>query len=168
MIKGRNLIAEYVYDDRLSIVVYKINVHAGEVLDSVLVQSLQFARPGWFHRYCAVTPGQLKISYRCDTVSPTKKIIVSFSGDSVSRIFKNRNLVSVKMLLGGLAIQYDKKGPVDLEVEKYRSINNKISAELTFLKRDDAVFLILISPTFNSDIDISGFSRKILNENFFK
>lgn len=168
LIKGRNPIAEYVYDDRISIVVYKINVHAGGVLDSLLVPGLDFARPGWFHRYCAVTPGQLKMSYRCDSVGLAKKIIVSFSGDSISRIFKNRNLLSVKMLLGGVAIQYEKKGLVDLEVEKYRSINDKISTELTFLKQGDAVFFILISPTFNSYIDSTGFSRKILNENFFR
>jgi len=168
LIRGRNPISEYVYDDRISIVVYKINVHPSAPLDSLLAQGSEFARRGLLKRYCAVTAGQLKMFYRCDSIGLVEKIFISYYGDSVSHIFKNRNLVSLKMLLGKLKLQYDKKGQTDLEVEEDRQKNDIISTELTFLKQGDAVFFILISPTFNSNIDISGFSRKILNENFFR
>jgi hypothetical protein len=168
LIKGRNPIAEYVYDDRISIVVYKINVPVDAPIDSLLAQGYESARRGLLKRYCAVTAGQLKMFYRCDSIGLVEKIFISYYGDSVRRIFKNRNLMSVKMLLGGLAIQYEEKGLVDLEVEKDRQKKGKIPTELTFLKQGDAVFLILSSPTFNGSIDISGFSREILNENFFR
>jgi len=168
LIRGRNPISEYVYDDRISIVVYKINVDASAVLDSILVQGFDFARRGLFKRYCALTAGQIKMSYACDSIDSVKKIIVSFYGDSLSRIFKNRNLVSVKMLLDKVGIQYEKNGRTDLEVEEYRPKGNKISIELTLLKHGDAVYFILISPTFNSNVDITDFSRTILDKKLFR
>jgi hypothetical protein len=103
VIRGRNPISEYIYDDRISIVVHKIDVPASVELDSLLVPSLDRGQLGFFQQYSALNPGQLKMSYRRDSVGLVKKIVVSFSGDSISRLFKNRNLISLKILFGQAA-----------------------------------------------------------------
>jgi hypothetical protein len=164
LIKGRPPIAQYIYDHRLSVIVCKFRVPPSGSLLSVLSQNVENVRLPFGHQYCTVTLGKLRVSYACDSVGIVKKIIFTYYGDSAMRLFKSENMITFKMYLSNLYIQYDNKGKPDIEIGPGRGNRGKIPINGAFIRQENSVYFVLISPLAQDDLDVTDISNMLLKK----
>jgi len=168
LIKGRNAISEYIYDNKYSIVVYKLNVPSGATLKSLIRPSYTPMDLSFGKTYSVMNMEQFTLSYAHDSVPAVSKILTTFYGDSVVNIFKNDSISCVKALLAKFLIQYESKGTVDIKIGIRDPFTRNSQMELVFILRNNGLFIIFISPVSENQYLENDLPQTILNFSFFK
>jgi hypothetical protein len=85
-------------------------------------------------------------------IAPSKsvsQIYLTLAGDSLQNVVKNDSIVSYHLLCENLSIKYAKNDPIGIFLvgqDKMLGATTIVPMDLLFLKRDDAVFLLIMTP----------------------
>ncbi|MEI9934062.1 MAG: hypothetical protein WDM71_04265 [Ferruginibacter sp.] len=82
-----------------------------------------------------------KFGIKFDSTPIVSKIYLAMSGDSLQTFIKNDSIVYSHLLCDNLSIRYMEDGPNDIFCE-----GNSIPTDLLFIKRDKAVYILLMTP----------------------
>jgi len=168
VIKGKNPISEYTYDERYSIVVYKMNISPVPYLKSLITQNkrlLDFGSGG--NSYEEFQVEQLNFNLNFDPVTEADKINISFQADSAKNIFRNDTVSSSSFLLNKMEIQYNEKTHSELVITKRHAFSKNIPMVLTLVKKEKFLYFVFLSPVFKNDLDLNGLPRAILKKTLF-
>lgn len=168
LIKGRNAISEYLYDNKYSIILYKLNVPSGETLKSLIRPGYAPVDLSFFKTSSEMKINQVTLAYGHDSIPAVGEVLVTFYGDSAVNIFRNDSISCVKAWLNKLLIQYDSKRSVDIKIGIRDPFTRRIPAEFVFIHRGNGLFFIFISPIVEKQYLEEDLPRTILNHNFFK
>ncbi len=168
VIKGKNPISEYTYDDRYSVVIYKMNIFPAPSLKSLITQNKRLLDFGlWGSSYEEFQVEQLNFNLNFDSVTEANKINISFQAESAKNIFRNDTVSSSKFLLNKMEIQYNEKTHCELMITKRRPFSKNIPIVLTLVKKGKLLYFVFLSPIFKNDLDLYGLPRAILKKNLF-
>jgi hypothetical protein len=166
-IKGRLPISRYVYDERLSVIVYELNVRSNSTIDSLINSHGGSAGIIFGKRFYKLDIGQLNLSYACDSVGFVDRVFLYTNDDSAKVTYKSQDVLCIKALIDNLAIRYEKAGSPDILIEKRPQDSQKIPIELTFAKQNGSLYVILISPMINNQNDFGQYAQFFLNPHIF-
>ena len=111
---------------------------------------------------------QLNFSYAADTAPPSEHLPVLLYGDSVVRLIKTETLSCIKVQFQAFIIQNDKTSETDVKLEIRDRFLSRIPMEIAYIRKNDAVFIVFISPTAQMHSLPDDLPQQILNENLFK
>ena len=168
VIKGKNPISEYTYDERYSVVVYKMNISPAPSLKSLITQNKKLLDLGfWGSSYDEFQVEQLDFNVNFGSITPADKINISFQADSARNIFRSDTVSSSGFLLNKMEIQYNDKTHAELMITKRRSFSKNIPMVLTLVKKEKFLYFVFLSPVFKNDLDLNDLPKAILNKNLF-
>ena len=168
VIKGKNPISEYTYDERYSVVIYKMDIATVPSLKSLITQNkrpLDFS--SWGSSYEMFQVEQFNFNLNFDPVTEADKINISFQADSAKNIFRNDTVSSSGFLLNEMEIQYNDKTHSELVITKRRSFSKNIPIVMTLVKRGKLLYFVFFSPVFKNDLDLNDLPRTILKKKLF-
>ena len=168
VMKGKNPVSEYTYDERYSVLIYKMNITPVPSLKSLITQNKRLPDVGlWGSSFEEFQVEQLNFDLSFDPAAQADKINISFQADAAKNIFRNDTVSSAVFLLNKMEIQYNDKAHAELMITKRRPFAKNIPIVLTLVKKGKFLYFVFLSPVFKNDLDLNDLPRTILNKNLF-
>lgn len=147
---NRNPVTLIPFGKSYSLISYKIDLIKGTSWSNVLDVTLKSVERTNMEVYTVISEN---IFYRFEYHdAPTKsvsKVYLTLSGDSLRTVVTNDSIVSYHLLCNNFSIKYSENEAVDIFVvgnEKAFGATTVIPMDLLFLKRDNAVYLMIMTP----------------------
>ena len=149
--KVRGPVSMLFFDQSYHLIIYKIHLLSGNLpLQNILQTQIRNADRSVGYPYTIYTDNiNFKFQCKAGLVSSVSKVYLTVSGDSLRTIAKNDSIIAYNLDCKNLSIRYQDQGPVDIFVvgnEKFLSGTNAIPMDILFLKRDDNLYFLLLTP----------------------
>jgi len=148
--KSRGPVSYFLFDEKYRVAIYKIliknnmmfndsfHVKYEKVGETVGVEYRQLAR----HSFCLL--------YRGGANSPASQIFLTLGGDSILSVAKNDSIIGYHLLCHDFSIRYTGDEPNDILFQPKDDFEDTegipISLDILFVKRNGAVYLLLMAP----------------------
>lgn len=155
--KVRNSISLVTFDQKYSLIFYKIGLSKDISLKTLINTQIKSVDRSTGYTYSVVDNNFFRFQYKAGIVKPASQIYLTLSGDSLQTIAKNDSTVSYHLLCSNLSLRYTEEEPIDIYVagqQKAFGRTVKIPMDILFLKRNRAVYLLLLVPN-NPDASIA-------------
>ena len=149
-IKGRNPISVFYYDNKYSLLVYKINAQLNLSLKDLIQQDVVGKNRSRPISYNELSFPNYKFSYAWDSVPIISKIIITIYGDSLSYFTNNKNISFCYLHLSSVFIRYKEDASWDIMLQKQNIITNNIPMEIVFYKMDYGLYILVVNNLHDS------------------
>lgn len=147
---NKSLIALSTFDGKYYLISYKINLIKDTLLSNVLHMVLKSVEPTTMEPYTSINENlSFKFNYREAPKISVRQVYLTLSGDSLKNIVNCDSIVSYYFLCNNFSIKYTENEPIDIFVvgrDKPFGVTTVIPMDLLFLKRDGAVYLMMMTP----------------------
>ncbi|HTR31399.1 MAG TPA: hypothetical protein VMH27_19135 [Puia sp.] len=167
LIKGRNPISQYIYDSDYSVIAYLMDFKTDAPLDSLLRSGT--GKPGLHigSNYPTLHIGQLALSYAADSVQPSSHLTISFFGDSVFTVFRTKAVWCIRQQMSAVVIENGRHN-ADITLTPFALTVPKVPIEIAFIRNNDGVFLLIISPTSRTRGMPDDLAKSVINKTLFE
>jgi hypothetical protein len=138
------------FDNKYHLVNYRIPLTKDTSLSDILHINTESAESTSMGVYTVINNNTFfYFKYRESSIDPASQIYLTLAGDSLQNVVKNDSIISYHILCDNFSIKYSKSEAVDIFVvgkDKAFGTTIVIPMDLLFLKRDSAVYLIMMIP----------------------
>ncbi len=132
------------------IIIYKIDLIKDGLLKDVLHTNIESVDRTTGTVYTVINHNNFfQFQYQVGSAQPVSNIYLTLAGDSLKNLVQNDSVMSYHLLCKNFSIRYNKDGPIDLFVvgqEGMLATTTIIPMDLLFLKRDGAIYLLIMTP----------------------
>jgi|GEM_PF-1752150 len=153
--KVRNQISLFDYgsDKKYSITVYKIPMDFKFSLKQIKVEKSKEEKMSSGSIYNKINEGLLfEINYISGKPVEAKTIKFTYSGDTLRNIVENDSIKAYNLNFETFSIKYNNEKTVDIYGETSKFWNKSLAMNIIFLKRNDALYLLIMTINNNNDI----------------
>lgn len=146
--KVRQPIAFMFFDSTYHLISYKIDLINDSSLREIIgLKKISVDRSTGI-TYHIIDKGLFKFQFKAGKTEPVSKIMLTLAGDSLQTVVYNDSIINYHLLCDNLSIRYLDKGPKDIFViGKQEAFSTSIiPMDILFLKRNKAVYLLLMIP----------------------
>ena len=148
--KGNEPVSIINFDNKYKLITYKINLITKNSLSDVISSENESVDRSTGYVYSII---ENEIPFRFQIKDPrglpVSKIYVTLAGDSIKDVIKNDSIYSFHLLCDNFSIRYGPASPVDIFLigqERGLGFTTVIPLDLMFLKRNNAIFLLVMTP----------------------
>ena len=148
--RNRGPISLIYFDTGYHLIIYKIDLVKDGLLKDVLHTDIESVDRTTGTVYTVIDHNNFfQFQYQAGSAKPVSNIYLTLAGDSLNNLVDNDSVISYHLLCKNFSIRYAANGPIDLFVvgqEGMFAVTNTVPMDLLFLKRDGAIYLLLMTP----------------------
>lgn len=153
--KVRNPISIFLFNKKYHIVTYKINLLKDESLQKIIHTKEKSVDVTLGYSYNTIGKDIVyQLKYKAGTTKPVTDIYFSMAGNSLQQVVNNDSIISYHLSCKNISVKYGDKEPVDLLIvgeEKPFGQTSVIPLEILFLKRNQNIYLLIMTPKNEND-----------------
>lgn len=153
--KVRNQISLFDYGNqkKYCITVYKIPIAKDFSLNEINIEKAHKETLSAGNIYTTINEGLLfELNYVSGSPPQAKSINFSYSGDSLEDIVENDSIKYYSLNAESFSIRYNKENVVDIFGKAEDFWNKRLALNVLFLKRNNSLYLLLMTVNHNTDI----------------
>lgn len=148
--KVRGPVSLIYFDKEYHLIIYKLDLIKEASLEDLLHTVIESVDRTTGETYSVINYNDF-FKFQLNTVpsKPVSQIYLTLAGDSLQNVVKNDSMVCYHLLCENLSIRYAKNDPINIFLvgeEKTLGATTIVPMDLLFLKRDDSVFLLIMTP----------------------
>ncbi|MBB6126371.1 hypothetical protein [Mucilaginibacter lappiensis] len=146
--KHRNSVAYYIYDKKYGLEVTQINIKQNLLFRKDLAETHTTEGYSFPDAKLPFNEGGFTTNYNVISKDAASKIYLSLRGDSIHTLLKNDSVAYYFLKLQQVYISYVPKGVYDIYIQantKFYFFSKKQPVSLMFLKRNDALYFLLLT-----------------------
>jgi hypothetical protein len=148
--KVRGPVSLIYFDEAYHLIIYKLDLIKEASLGDLLHTAIESVDRTTGETYTVINYNDFfKFQLNVFPSKPASQIYLTLAGDSVQNVVKNDSVVCYHLLCENFSIRYAKNDPIGFFLvgqEKMPGATTVVPMDLLFLKRDDAVFLLMMTP----------------------
>jgi hypothetical protein len=138
------------FDKGYKLIIYKIDLAIDSSLKTIFNTEIKSMDRSMGYSYSIMENNIFfRFEHKAGPTRPVSKIYLTLTGDSLQSVVKNDSVISYHLLCDNFSIRYAENDPIDIFVvgkEKMLATTTVIPMDLLFLKRDGAIYLLIMTP----------------------
>jgi hypothetical protein len=142
--KVRNPISLITFDERYSLIIYKINLLENKSVKNLIDVVNNSTDRTTGVTYSVVNNNLFSFQYKAGGVPPAPKIYLTYSGDSLQTTVEGDSIKGYQLLFRNLSIRYSEHGPIDVFIKSVNKAN--VPVHILFFNRNKSCYFLLMAP----------------------
>ncbi len=168
LLNGRNPYSIFIYDNKYSILEYKLNVLPKKTLKSLIFDDVSgIQKPLFGYASVEAGDGRLDLHLMPKTIPDNKDLLVTLYGNSVVNDLNSPNVYSCNFNMNCIIFSYKNSHQIDFMLENKYPSSKFVKIGMIYINKGTDLFIIFINQIASSSYDLISNPKQLFKKFYF-